>query len=162
LHPRSRPPRAPQSGPDHAGPTRPRDRSLGAHYPAYGGRARQPRLVVRRAGSPRPRGGRAEPPGRPVARREALSLRFGEPGQRRRRHGFQDSESRISRVGQNLLEVESTRGSAGMTDSGSSALLILLANSSRASGNHGFAFPGRLISPRFRPNDPRWEFASSI
>ena len=28
--------------------------------------------------------------------------------------------------------------------------------------NHGFASPVGLILPKFRPNDPRWEFASSI
>jgi hypothetical protein len=40
--------------------------------------------------------------------------------------------------------------------------VILLANSSRASGNAGFASPRRLILPSFRPNDPRREFANSI
>jgi hypothetical protein len=43
-----------------------------------------------------------------------------------------------------------------------SQLLIPLANSSRASGFHGFAFPARLILPFYRPNDPRREFADGI
>src|SRR5262249_44064271 len=38
----------------------------------------------------------------------------------------------------------------------------LVANSSRASGNAGFASPGRLTLPSFRPNDPRREFATSV
>jgi hypothetical protein len=41
-------------------------------------------------------------------------------------------------------------------------VLILLANSSRASGNPGFAFPARLIPRSFGPNDSRREFANSI
>src|SRR5262245_38030030 len=41
-------------------------------------------------------------------------------------------------------------------------LLILLANSSWMSEDHGFAFPAPLILPTFQPNDPRQEFANSI
>jgi hypothetical protein len=44
----------------------------------------------------------------------------------------------------------------------SAPLLILSANSSRASGDGGFAFPARLISPNFSPNAQRRDFASSI
>src|SRR5262245_20333760 len=37
---------------------------------------------------------------------------------------------------------------------GPNPTMILLANSSRASGNHGFALPAFLILPISRPNDP--------
>src|SRR5262249_32243045 len=44
----------------------------------------------------------------------------------------------------------------------SGPLLILLANSARGVWRPGFAFPACSSLPKFRPNDPRREFANSI